>query len=103
MVRDLCEITDGKSIVVTGVGQHQMWAAQHYAAKEPNLFLTSGGLGSMGYEVPAALGAQVGRPDKVVWSVAGVGGFQMTMSELATIVENNLPVKFAIFNNGYLI
>ena len=102
VVRDLCEATDGKSIVVTGVGQHQMWAAQHYAAKEPNLFLTSGGLGSMGYEVPAAMGAQVGRPDKVVWSVAGDGGFQMTMSELATIVENNLPVKFAIFNNGYL-
>ena len=102
VVRDLCEVTDGRSIVVTGVGQHQMWAAQHYAAKEPNSFLTSGGLGSMGYEVPAALGAQVGRPDKVVWSVAGDGGFQMTMSELATIVENNLPIKFAIFNNGYL-
>ena len=102
VVKDLCEVTDGKAIVVTGVGQHQMWAAQHYAAKEPNSFLTSGGLGSMGYEVPAAMGAQVGRPDKVVWSVAGDGGFQMTMSELATIVENNLPVKFAIFNNGYL-
>lgn len=102
VVRDLCEATDGRAIVVTGVGQHQMWAAQHYACKEPNSFLTSGGLGSMGYEVPAAMGAQVGRPDKVVWSVAGDGGFQMTMSELATIVENDLPVKFAIFNNGYL-
>ncbi len=102
VVRDLCEVTDGRAIVVTGVGQHQMWAAQHYACKETNSFLTSGGLGSMGYEVPAAMGAQVGRPDRVVWSVAGDGGFQMTMSELATIVENNLPVKFAIFNNGYL-
>ena len=88
--------------MVTGVGQHQMWAAQHYAHKEANAFITSGGLGSMGYEVPAAMGAQLGQPDKVVWSICGDGGFQMTMSELATIVENNIPVKFAIFNNGYL-
>lgn len=102
VVRDLCEVTDGRAIIVTGVGQHQMWAAQHYACKEPNSFITSGGLGSMGYEVPAAMGAQVGRPDRVVWSIAGDGGFQMTMSELATIAENNLPVKFAIFNNGFL-
>jgi thiamine pyrophosphate-dependent acetolactate synthase large subunit-like protein len=79
-----------------------MWAAQHYACKEANSFITSGGLGSMGYEVPAAMGAQLGKPDRVVWSVAGDGGFQMTMSELATIVENNIPVKFAIFNNGNL-
>ena len=79
-----------------------MWAAQHYACKEANSFITSGGLGSMGYEVPAAMGAQVGRPDRVVWSIAGDGGFQMTMSELATIAENNLPVKFAIFNNNFL-
>ena len=102
VVRDLCEVTDGNAIVVTGVGQHQMWAAQHYACKEANSFITSGGLGSMGYEVPAAMGAQVGQPDRVVWSIAGDGGFQMTMSELATIAENNLPVKFAIFNNGFL-
>jgi len=102
VVRDLCEVTEGNAIVVTGVGQHQMWAAQHYACKEANSFITSGGLGSMGYEVPAAMGAQVGQPDRVVWSIAGDGGFQMTMSELATIVENNLPVKFAIFNNGFL-
>jgi acetolactate synthase-1/2/3 large subunit len=102
VVRDLCEVTEGKAIVVTGVGQHQMWAAQHYACKVANSFITSGGLGSMGFEVPAAMGAQVGQPDRVVWSIAGDGGFQMTMSELATIVENNLPVKFAIFNNGFL-
>ena len=102
VIRDLCEATDGRAIVVTGVGQHQMWAAQHYACKETNSFITSGGLGSMGYEVPAAMGAQVGRPDRVVWSVAGDGGFQMTMSELATIVENNIPVKFALINNGNL-
>jgi len=102
VVRDLCEVTEGKAIVVTGVGQHQMWAAQHYACKIANSFITSGGLGSMGFEVPAAMGAQVGQPDRLVWSIAGDGGFQMTMSELATIVENNLPVKFAIFNNGFL-
>jgi len=102
VLKDLCEATDGRAIIVTGVGQHQMWAAQHYACKEANSFITSGGLGSMGYEVPAAMGAQLGKPDRVVWSVAGDGGFQMTMSELATIVENNIPVKFAIFNNGNL-
>ena len=79
-----------------------MWAAQHYACTEANSFITSGGLGSMGFEVPAAMGAQVGKPDRVVWSICGDGGFQMTMCELATIVENNIPVKFAIFNNGYL-
>ena len=102
VVHDLCEVTDGNAIVVTGVGQHQMWAAQHYACRQSNSFITSGGLGSMGYEVPAAMGAQVARPDRVVWSICGDGGFQMTMSELATIAENNLPVKFAIFNNGFL-
>ena len=102
VVKDLCDVTDGDAILVTGVGQHQMWAAQHYACRQANSFITSGGLGSMGYEVPAAMGAQVARPDRVVWSICGDGGFQMTMSELATIAENNLPVKFAIFNNGYL-
>ncbi len=102
VVRDLREATEGSAIVVTGVGQHQMWAAQHYACTEANSFITSGGLGSMGFEVPAAMGAQVGQPDRVVWSICGDGGFQMTMCELATIVENNIPVKFAIFNNGYL-
>ncbi|MBF8267707.1 MAG: ilvB [Dehalococcoidia bacterium] len=104
VIRDLCEATQGKAVIVTGVGQHQMWAAQHYSFrdKEANTFITSGGLGSMGYEVPAAMGAQLGRPDKVVWAVCGDGGFQMTMSELATIVENDIPVKFAIFNNNYL-
>ncbi|MDP6102544.1 MAG: biosynthetic-type acetolactate synthase large subunit [Dehalococcoidia bacterium] len=102
VVKDLCDVTDGRALVVTGVGQHQMWAAQHYACKEANSFITSGGLGSMGFEVPAAMGAQVGQPGRLVWSIAGDGGFQMTMSELATIVENNLPVKFAIFSNGFL-
>ena len=102
VLKQLSDITKGEAIVVTGVGQHQMWAAQHYAFKEPNTLLTSGGLGAMGFEVPAALGAKVGRPEKVVWSIAGDGGFQMTMCDLATAVENNIGVKFAILNNGVL-
>ncbi len=102
VLKQLSDVTKGESIVVTGVGQHQMWAAQHYAFKEPNTLLTSGGLGAMGFEVPAALGAKVGRPEKVVWSIAGDGGFQMTMCDLATAVENNIGVKFAILNNGVL-
>ena len=102
VMKQLSDITEGSAIIVTGVGQHQMWAAQHYAYKEPNSLLTSGGLGAMGFEVPAALGAKVGRPDKTVWSIAGDGGFQMTMCDLATAVENNIEVKFAILNNGTL-
>ena len=102
VLQQLSEVTRGEALVVTGVGQHQMWAAQHYRFKEANTWLTSGGLGAMGFEVPAALGAKVGRPDKVVWSVAGDGGFQMTMCDLATAVENHIDVKFAILNNGTL-
>ena len=102
VINQLSEATEGKAFIVTGVGQHQMWAAQHYMFTEPRSFITSGGSGAMGYEVPGAMGAQVGRPDRVVWSVAGDGGFQMTMAELATMVENKIPVKFAIINNGYL-
>ena len=102
VIKALFEETKGKAIIVTGVGQHQMWAAQHYHFYEQNSFVTSGGLGTMGFEVPAAMGAQVGRPDRNVWSVAGDGGFQMTMSELATIVENDIPVNFAIMNNNHL-
>ena len=102
IINQLSEATEGKAFIVTGVGQHQMWAAQHYMFTEPRSFITSGGSGAMGYEVPGAMGAQVGRPDRVVWSVAGDGGFQMTMAELATMVENKIPVKFAIINNSYL-
>ena len=102
IIRELSQATEGKAIIVTGVGQHQMWAAQHYKFTEPRSLVTSGGAGSMGYEVPGAMGAQVGRPDRVVWSVAGDGGFQMTMAELATMVENSIPVKFAIINNNFL-
>ena len=93
---------DENAVVVTGVGQHQMWAAQYLFLNQPNSFVTSGGLGVMGFEVPAALGAQLGRPGATVWSVAGDGGFQMTLQELVTAVEEKLPVKFALFNNGYL-
>ena len=102
VLQALSKATNGGATIVTGVGQHQMWAAQHYTFTRPNSLITSGGLGAMGFEVPAAMGAQVGRPNEVVWSVAGDGGFQMTMYELATMVENNIPVKFALFNNGYL-
>ncbi len=102
IMKELHELTNGDSIIVTGVGQHQMWAAQHYPFNDKNKIITSGGAGAMGYEVPAALGAQVGRPNEMVWSIAGDGGFQMTMSELATISENKLPIKFAIMNNGFL-
>ena len=102
VIRELHRATDGEAIIVTGVGQHQMWAAQHYSFSEPRTLVSSGGSGAMGFEVPGAMGAQVGRPDKVVWSVAGDGGFQMTMCELATMVENRIPVKFAIINNGFL-
>lgn len=98
----LSEETRGDCIIVTGVGQHQMWAAQHCKFNAPNTLITSGGLGTMGFEVPAALGAKMGSPDKTVWSVAGDGGFQMTMCDLATAVENKIDVKFAILNNGNL-
>ena len=93
---------DDDAVVVTGVGQHQMWAAQYLFLNQPNSFVTSGGLGAMGFEIPAALGAQTGRPNSTVWSVAGDGGFQMTLQELITAVEEKLPIKIALFNNGYL-
>ena len=91
-----------ESVVVTGVGQHQMWAAQFLSFNSVNTFVSSGGLGAMGFELPAALGAQAGRPGTTVWSIAGDGGFQMTLQELATAMEAKLPVKIALFNNGYL-
>ena len=102
IIKELSDITKGEAIIATGVGQHQMWAAQHYKFKEPRSWISSGGSGAMGFEVPGAMGAQVGRPDKTVWSIAGDGGFQMTMCELATLAENKIPVKFAILNNNYL-
>lgn len=102
VIRQLWEATGGQARIVTGVGQHQMWAAQLYPTTIERGFITSGGLGTMGYEVPAAMGMQMGRPNDLVWSIAGDGGFQMTLQELATIRDEKLPVKFAIMNNSYL-
>ena len=102
VVKKLSDTTKGNAIICSGVGQHQMWAAQHYTFTNPNSWLSSGGLGTMGYEVPTAIGAQVGNPGKLVWSICGDGGFQMTLMELATIAENNLPIKYAILNNNHL-
>jgi acetolactate synthase-1/2/3 large subunit len=90
------------AIIVTEVGQHQMWAAQFSKFKDPRTFLTSGGLGTMGYGFPAAIGAKVGRPDKTVINIAGDGSFQMNSQELATAVQNDIPVVSVILNNGYL-
>ena len=93
---------DPGATVVTGVGQHQMWAAQFLGFNQANTFVSSGGQGAMGFEVPAALGIQAGRPGTTVWSIAGDGGFQMTLQELVTAVEERLPVKIALINNGHL-
>ena len=93
---------DDDPVVVTGVGQHQMWAAQFLFMPNVNSFVSSGGLGVMGFEVPALIGAQVARPDSTVWGICGDGGFQMTLQELATIAQEHLPVKICIMNNGYL-
>jgi len=102
IIHQLYEATRGDAIVVTGVGQHQMWTAQHYIFHEPGSFISSGGLGTMGFGLPAAMGAKVGRPDRTVWLVDGDGSFQMTIQELATLVQDNIAVKMAILNNGYL-
>ncbi|HZD49277.1 MAG TPA: biosynthetic-type acetolactate synthase large subunit [Silvibacterium sp.] len=102
VVNDLWHATRGKAIVVTDVGQHQMWEAQYYKHEEPRTLITSGGLGTMGFALPAAIGAKVACPDKEVWVVAGDGGFQMTAAELSTIAQENLDLNIAVINNGYL-
>jgi acetolactate synthase-1/2/3 large subunit len=101
-IHDLWRETEGKAIVATDVGQHQMWEAQYYHHEQPRTLITSGGLGTMGFALPAAIGAKFARPESEVWVIAGDGGFQMTMSELATIVQEKLNVKIAIINNGFL-
>ena len=102
VVEALHELTRGEAVICTEVGQHQMWAAQFYTFNEPNCFLSSGGLGTMGYGFPAAIGAQFARPDKLVIDIAGDGSIQMNIQEMATSVCNNLGVKIVILNNGYL-
>lgn len=102
IIRQMYNVTEGNAVLVTDVGQAQMWAAQQYFFAKPNTHITSGGLGPMGYALPAAIGVQYGRPQDEVWCVTGDGGFQMTLEELAVIAEENLPIKIAIFNNSYL-
>ncbi len=102
VVEKIHEITKGKAIVCTEVGQNQMWAAQFYCYTQPRSFISSGGLGTMGYGFPAAIGAQVGRPGEIVFDIAGDGSFQMNIQELATVFSHQIPVKVAILNNGYL-
>ena len=102
VIRELHRLTNGEAIVVTDVGQHQMWAAQFYPFKRARQWITSGGLGAMGFGVPAAIGAQLAFRDQLVVAMVGDGGFQMTNQELATAVQYDLPVKIVIMNNGYL-
>ena len=102
VINDLWKETKGEAIVVTDVGQHQMWEAQYYHHNSPRTLVTSGGLGTMGFATPAAIGAKFAKPDADVWVVVGDGGFQMTMCELATIVQEKIKVNIAIINNGYL-
>ena len=102
IIRQIHEATKGETIIVTGVGQAQMWAAQYFFYDRPNSFVSSGGLGTMGFELPGAIGAKVGCPQETVWCIAGDGGFQMTVQELATIVQEDLDINIAVFNNGWL-
>jgi acetolactate synthase-1/2/3 large subunit len=102
VMHDLWRATDGKAIVVTDVGQHQMWEAQYYKHDEPRTLITSGGLGTMGFALPAAIGAKIACPEKEVWVIAGDGGFQMTAAELSTAAQEELDVNIAVVNNGYL-
>jgi acetolactate synthase I/II/III large subunit len=102
LIEELYRVTDGEAIIVTDVGQHQMWAAQFYPFKYSRQWLTSGGLGTMGFGLPAAMGAQLARPDKQVVAVVGDGGFQMTNQEIITAIQYNIPLKVIIMNNGYL-
>jgi len=102
VVRQISEATGGDAIVVTGVGQHQMWAAQYFCFDKPNSLISSGGLGTMGFGLPAAIGAKIGSPSKTVWCIDGDGSFQMNIQELATAVQERAAVKIAILNNGFL-
>jgi acetolactate synthase-1/2/3 large subunit len=102
LMAEIDRLSGGQAIIATDVGQHQMWAAQLIRFQEPRLWLSSGGLGSMGFGLPSAIGAQMARPDKLVFCIAGDGGFQMSLPELATVVGYGLPIKIICMNNGYL-
>ena len=102
VINDIWRITEGKAVVVTDVGQHQMWEAQYYHHETPRSLITSGGLGTMGFALPAAIGAKFARPDAEVWAIVGDGGFQMTQAELSTAAQEGIKVNVAIINNGYL-
>jgi acetolactate synthase-1/2/3 large subunit len=103
IMRQLWHATnEGNCTVVTDVGQHQMWEAQYFPHTKRRSLVTSGGLGTMGFALPAAIGVQIGRPNEEVWVVAGDGGFQMTMPELSTVAAERLPIKISVINNGYL-
>ncbi len=102
VIEEMCRQTKGDALITTGVGQHQMWAAQFYKYSRPRQFITSGGLGTMGFGLPSAIGAQFGQPDATVIDIDGDHSFNMTLMELPTAVENNLPVKVCLLNNGYM-
>jgi len=102
LMAEINRLSGGEAIVTSDVGQHQMWAAQLIKFHHPRLWLNSGGLGSMGFGLPSAIGAQFARPDKLVFAICGDGGFQMSIPELATIANQSLPVKIIVMNNGYL-
>jgi acetolactate synthase-1/2/3 large subunit len=102
VIQRLGQLTGPEAIYVAGVGQHQMWAAQFIRYEHPRTWINSGGLGTMGYSIPAAMGAKVGMPDKTVWAVDGDGCFQMTNQELATCTINEIPIKVALINNSSL-
>lgn len=102
LMAEIDRLSGGQAIVVSDVGQHQMWAAQLIRFNEPRLWINSGGLGSMGFGLPSAIGAQFARPDKLVFAIVGDGGFQMSIPELATIMNHSLPIKIIVMNNGYL-
>ncbi|HEY3380521.1 MAG TPA: biosynthetic-type acetolactate synthase large subunit [Vicinamibacterales bacterium] len=102
VINDLWRVTDGRALIVSDVGQHQMWEAQYYRHERPRSLITSGGLGTMGFALPAAIGAKIARPEEDVWVVVGDGGFQMTMQELGTVIQEEIKLNIAIVNNGYL-
>ena len=102
VVETIWRLTNGEAVIVTEVGQNQMWAAQFYKTKYPRQFITSGGLGTMGFGLPASIGVQIARPDAIVFDIAGDGSIQMNIQELATAVQQRLPIKIAILNNSYL-